>query len=115
MEASVRYSSTTKYRRLPQAPGWDYTDLDNQVERVIDTLNIRLIRPYIVLAIYKRIYYVGDDGYLKLNESLFPHPSIADKNFIIYEHNPLFPAVAVPDTSAEVIITDTLVIPVEEV
>ncbi len=100
-------------RNLPQTPGWDFDDEDIHIDNTLSVIRAELDDRYLVLLIVKRPYY-DDAGDLKLNSSIWPHYSQASRDWIIYEHNPLFPILSVPDIIKVAEITDLLIIPIQE-
>ncbi|MCA1799985.1 MAG: hypothetical protein LC687_05180 [Actinobacteria bacterium] len=102
-------------RSLPQYPGWDVNEEDSHIASTLSMIRPQLDDTYLVLLILKRPYYIDTaDNKLKLNDAVWPHASQAGQDWILYEHNPLFPILAISEVIRSIEITDFLTIPIQE-
>jgi len=101
---------------MPQSPGWDNDDEGSHIASTLSIIRPQLDDTYLVLLILKRPYYVDTDDKLKLHDAVWPHPSHTThhRDWILYEHNPLFPILTVPEVIRSMEITEFLTIPIQE-
>ncbi len=104
-------AATIENRPLPQTPGWDSSLTSLYIGNTISKITANLIKPYLVLCVLRRLYYV-DGSERKLRPNVW---NTDGSEWLLYEHNPLFPILSVPDVTADFTVSDTLIIPVEEV
>lgn len=104
-------------RSVPQTPGVDVEDEDNHIDNPLSIVAPQLDDNYLVLLVLRREYYVNNDGYLTLHSQMWPREGYEDdylSQWLIYEHNPLFPILTIPDVNKEMNVTDLLIIPIQK-
>ena len=112
------YEKGYAQQSLPQTPGITQEDSDRFIDNPISKISPELNDTYLILLVLRRLYY-EEGGNLHLHNRMWnidskPPFSTRNRDWLIYEHNPLFPFLSIPDATQTMNISDLLTVPIQK-